>query len=30
MHPFEQILSVCKEEFELELRGAREIAWAEF
>lgn len=30
MHPFEQILSVTKEDIELELRGAKEIAWAEF
>jgi hypothetical protein len=30
MHPFEQILSVCREELELELRGFREILWADF
>jgi hypothetical protein len=30
MHPFERILSVSKEEIELELRGIKEITWADF
>jgi hypothetical protein len=30
MHPFERILSVCKEDIELELRGFRAISWADF
>lgn len=30
MHPFERILSVCKEDIELELRGVKEITWADF
>ena len=30
MHLFEQILSVTKEDIELELRGAKEIVWTEF
>jgi len=30
MHPFEQVLSVSKEEIELELRGINEITWFDF
>jgi len=30
MHPFERILSVSTEELELELRGVKEIIWADF
>ncbi|GAB4494631.1 MAG: hypothetical protein OHK0019_21550 [Saprospiraceae bacterium] len=30
MHPFEQILSVSKEDIELELRGFCTISWADF
>ena len=30
MHPFENVLSVLTEEIELELRGVREISWADF
>lgn len=30
MHPFEQILSVCREEIELELRSSGEIGWEDF
>ncbi len=30
MHPFENVLSVSTEEIELELRGVREISWADF
>jgi hypothetical protein len=30
MHPFERILSVSMADVELELRGVREIAWADF
>lgn len=30
MHPFERVLSVSKEEIELELRGVKEITWADF
>lgn len=30
MHPFERVLSVSTEDIELELRGIREIIWADF
>lgn len=30
MHPFERILSVSTEDIELELRGVKEIGWADF
>jgi hypothetical protein len=30
MHLFEEILSVSVEEIELELRGLKEISWADF
>lgn len=30
MHPFERILSVSTEDIELELRGVKEISWADF
>ena len=30
MHPFEKILSVSIQEIELELRGIKEISWADF
>lgn len=30
MHPFERILSVSTEDIELELRGIKEIGWADF
>lgn len=30
MHPFEKILSVSKKEIQLELRGFKEISWANF
>jgi hypothetical protein len=30
MHPFERILSVLTEDIELELRGIKEIGWADF
>jgi len=30
MHPFERILSVTIDDVEIELRGIREIAWADF
>ena len=30
MHPFERILSVTIEDIELELRGIREVIWADF
>ena len=30
MHPFERVLSVSTEDIELELRGIKEIAWADF
>jgi hypothetical protein len=30
MHPFERILSVSTEDIKLELRGIRELAWADF
>lgn len=30
MHPFERVLSVSKEDIELELRGIKEITWADF
>jgi hypothetical protein len=30
VHPFENILSVSKEELELELKGFQELAWADF
>ncbi|MEK7263409.1 MAG: AccI family restriction endonuclease [Bacteroidota bacterium] len=30
MHPFERILSVSTEDIELELRGVKEICWADF
>lgn len=30
MHPFERVLSVSTEDIELELRGVKEISWADF
>lgn len=30
MHPFERVLSVFKEDIEFELRGVKEITWADF
>ncbi|WP_420264817.1 AccI family restriction endonuclease [Candidatus Magnetominusculus dajiuhuensis] len=30
MHPFELVLSVSKEDIEFELRGVKEVAWADF
>ena len=30
MHPFERVLSVSTVNFELELRGIKEIFWADF
>jgi AccI restriction endonuclease len=30
MHPFEKVLSVSTEDIELELRGLKEISWADF
>jgi hypothetical protein len=30
MHPFERVLSVSKEDIELDLRGVKEISWADF
>lgn len=30
MHPFERVLSVSTEDIELELRGIKEISWADF
>jgi hypothetical protein len=30
MHPFERVLSVSTDDIELELRGVKEISWAEF
>ena len=30
MHPFEKVLSVSKEDTELELTGIKEITWADF
>src|SRR2546430_15187410 len=30
MHPFEKVLSVSIEDIELELRGIKEISWADF
>jgi hypothetical protein len=30
MHPFESVLSVSSQEIEFELRGIKEISWANF
>ncbi|OGS18965.1 MAG: hypothetical protein A2219_06275 [Elusimicrobia bacterium RIFOXYA2_FULL_50_26] len=30
MHPFERVLSISKEDIELELRGVSFISWADF
>ena len=30
MHPFEQVLSVCAEDIEFELRGCTSVVWADF
>lgn len=30
MHPFERVLSVLTADIEFEMRGVREIAWADF
>lgn len=30
MHPFERVLSVSTADLELELRGVKEVVWADF
>ncbi|MBC8484746.1 MAG: AccI family restriction endonuclease [Bacteroidetes bacterium] len=30
MHPFERVLSICKEEIEFELRGIKQIPWSDY